>query len=249
MYTSFTGMKKLLFGDASISPSEDASAEIKSEVDPATIEKVRTVLNDCLGIVEFREKKRLDTEEWYESVSPLLKTRSLADAFEAFGYSVHDKIEHREIIMIYRSVEKIMEYEIQRLNTLGTVGSELHARSKELRITLTSIRSEFDAAYSLTKHISVLPRKTSSSISDEKFFKYDYDTGKVAVNFSAKRIPELPHYLVVFRSFHVSESLRDLLIEENGYSEVKNNDPLAFDTIRSIIWPEYAKVQASGKYK
>jgi len=219
---------------------------LRSPFIPEVSGEVKCVLQDCVTIVEIREKQRIDTDEWYESLSPLLTSKSLVEVFAAFGYTVYDKLEHREIIMMYRGVEKVMEYEIQRLNASDSVGSESHARSKQIRIVLTLIREEFDSIYSLTKHISVLPRTNISTISDEKFFKYDYETGKVAVNFSAKRIPELPHYLVVFRSFFVSESLRDLLIEENGFSEVKNNEPLAFDTIRSIIWPEYSKLQASG---
>jgi hypothetical protein len=202
-------------------------------------------LNDCVSAVELREKRRVDTEEWYESVAPLRKLTTLEEVFTAFGYTVDDRIEHREIVIMYRAVEAAIEFEIQKLIQSDIIGSAAHSKAKELRVIITSIRTEFDDTYSLTKPLSFIQRK-QSTVSIEKFFKYEYDSGKLTVNFAALSKPELPHYLVVFRTAILPDSLRELLVAENGFCEVKNSEPLDKATIKSLIGPEYDRIQASG---
>jgi gas vesicle protein len=56
-----------------------------------------------------------------------------------FGFSPDDRIERRELVLMYRAVESDMEAEISRLALSGQ-----YDKAKELRQRLTNIRLEFD---------------------------------------------------------------------------------------------------------
>jgi hypothetical protein len=173
------------------------------------------------------------------------KIRNLLELFRHFNYNEDDKLGHREVIKIYRVYEEALESKISQLIESDVVGSSSHNDAKNLRNTLNFLKSEFDDNYSLTKAYCVFTRP-ASKFSTERYFKYEYDSGKVTVNFASLKIPTLPHFLVVFRTYTVNEDIKSLLSNENAISEIKNNDPLHMDTIKSIIGPEYDELQLSG---
>ena len=77
----------------------------------------------------FKEKVHLNVNE--------LKT--LAITLHKFGYEPDDRIERRDLVQIYRTVESAMENEIASLAHHGHYSS-----AKAMRLTLTSLRAEFD---------------------------------------------------------------------------------------------------------
>jgi hypothetical protein len=74
-----------------------------------------------------------------QAPSDLRNTRNLSDALSAFGYSSDDKMEQRELVNIYRSVERELEAEISRNARNGQYDA-----AKDIRARLTAIRAEFD---------------------------------------------------------------------------------------------------------
>ena len=74
-----------------------------------------------------------------QPASNLVRARSLADVMICFGYSSDDRVEQRELVLMYRAVEKEIEAEISRSASEGR-----YNEAKELRFRITNIRREFD---------------------------------------------------------------------------------------------------------
>lgn len=74
-----------------------------------------------------------------QPASNLVRTKSLADVMACFGYSSDDRVEQRELVLMYRAVEKEIEAEISR-----TASDGRYNEAKELRYRLKIIRQEFD---------------------------------------------------------------------------------------------------------
>ena len=158
---------------------QESDDKVTVVIDFETYEEVKSLIEEKLiQAVIHRERIRRDTEDWYASTAALRKVTSLIETLACFGYTTKDIIEHRELEMMFRAVEKAMEFEIRRLTDSDVIGSQAHADAKALRAILTSIRAQFDSTYSLTAALCVLPRNISK-ISTEKFFRYDFVKGKV----------------------------------------------------------------------
>jgi hypothetical protein len=73
-----------------------------------------------------------------QEATQLTKVDSLDAVLEKFGYSKDDRINRRELVIMYKKVEKEMEDEIYRLANSGQ-----YDRAKEMRARLTSLKEEF----------------------------------------------------------------------------------------------------------
>ena len=71
--------------------------------------------------------------------SGITGVRCLSELLGIFGYSPDDRIERREICVMYETVKKAMEEEIDRL-----AHSAGYSAAKDMRARLTLLRSEFD---------------------------------------------------------------------------------------------------------
>ena len=74
-----------------------------------------------------------------QPASNLSKATSLTDTLACFGYSVDDRIEQRELVLMYRDVERELELAISQNAAAGC-----YNEAKEIRSRLTRIRAEFD---------------------------------------------------------------------------------------------------------
>lgn len=74
-----------------------------------------------------------------QPASNLVRAKSLVDVMACFGYSSDDRVEQRELVLMYRAVEKEVEAEISRSAADGR-----YNEAKELRYIITNIRQEFD---------------------------------------------------------------------------------------------------------
>ena len=87
------------------------------------------------------EEREVDLNAVYKSAaSELHAVRDLTETLSRFGYSKDDRIGRRELVLMYRAVEKEMEAEISRLAFSGDYDG-----AKELRQRLTTLRAEFDS--------------------------------------------------------------------------------------------------------
>jgi len=75
-----------------------------------------------------------------QDVGNLSNVRNLEDCLSRFSYTPSDRIERREICLIYEKVQRDMEREINHL-----AHTCAYDAAKELRARLTSLRREFDA--------------------------------------------------------------------------------------------------------
>ena len=90
------------------------------------------------------EKEEVDASLIFKQpASNLRKVKNLEDTLKSFGYSVDDRIEHRELVLIYRNVEKELESMISECAQSGR-----YNEAKDTRARLTHIRSEFDSLQS-----------------------------------------------------------------------------------------------------
>ena len=71
--------------------------------------------------------------------SGITRVSRLSELLEIFGYSVDDRIERREICVMYETAKKAMEDEIDRL-----AHSAGYSAAKDMRARLTLLRGEFD---------------------------------------------------------------------------------------------------------
>lgn len=74
-----------------------------------------------------------------QPASDLINLRTFEETLERFGFSKDDKINRRDLVQIYRRVEKDMENEIYRL-----AHTARYDEAKEMRGRLTNIRAAFD---------------------------------------------------------------------------------------------------------
>ena len=74
-----------------------------------------------------------------QPASNLVRAKSLVDVMACFGYSSDDRVEQRELVLMYRAVEKEVEAEISRSAADGR-----YNEAKDLRYIITKIRQEFD---------------------------------------------------------------------------------------------------------
>ena len=85
-------------------------------------------------------EKELDvTALFRQEASDLSSARDLRTVLERFGYTPDDRIERRELVLIYRSVQKEMEKEITDMAHNGNYNG-----AKEMRQRLMKIRSDFE---------------------------------------------------------------------------------------------------------
>jgi hypothetical protein len=73
-----------------------------------------------------------------QEATQLTKVTSLESVLEKFGYSKDDRINRRELVLMYKKVEKEMEEEIYRLANTGE-----YDKAKEMRARLTALKGEF----------------------------------------------------------------------------------------------------------
>jgi hypothetical protein len=92
-----------------------------------------------------RIENEVDATEYFKtiSVTGLETCTNMESALNRFGYSKDDRIERRELVLIFRSVEKQMETEIHNLAHSGLASG--YAKAKQMRETLISLRKEFDS--------------------------------------------------------------------------------------------------------
>jgi len=83
----------------------------------------------------------VDASEIYKQTdtSGITKVSKLSELLAIFGYSADDRIERREICVMYETVKKAMEDEIYNL-----AHSAGYSAAKDMRARLTQLRSEFD---------------------------------------------------------------------------------------------------------
>ena len=74
-----------------------------------------------------------------QAASNLITVTNLNDSLNRFGYSSDDRIERRELVLMYTSVESEMEKEISRLAHDG-----MYDAAKEMRTRLSSLKGEFN---------------------------------------------------------------------------------------------------------
>jgi hypothetical protein len=85
-------------------------------------------------------EKELDVSAVFrQEASGLSSAKDLTTVLERFGYAPDDRIERRELVLMYKAVEKEMEKEIAHLAHSGA-----YDEAKEMRQRLTKIRSDFD---------------------------------------------------------------------------------------------------------
>lgn len=83
----------------------------------------------------------VDVAEFFmQEASDLAAAKDLNGTLKRFGLCIDDRINRRELVIMYRAVSKEMEKEIYRL-----ANSNKYADAKEMRSRLTRIRSEFDS--------------------------------------------------------------------------------------------------------
>jgi hypothetical protein len=83
----------------------------------------------------------LDVAEFFkQEASDLASVSDLNGTLQRFGFSNDDRIERRELVMMYRAVSKEMEKEI-----FNQANSNRYEGAKEMRSRLTNIRNEFDS--------------------------------------------------------------------------------------------------------
>ena len=74
-----------------------------------------------------------------QPASNVTSLSNLAGALQCFGYSPEDRMEQRELVIMYRTIERDFEAEIRQNAQNGN-----YHEAKNLRARLTSIRAEFD---------------------------------------------------------------------------------------------------------
>lgn len=90
--------------------------------------------------METDEENEVDaTTVFVQAATNLTKVTSLDGILERFGYSKDDRINRRELVLMYKAVEKEMESEIFRL-----ANTAYYDEAKEMRARLTRLRAEFD---------------------------------------------------------------------------------------------------------
>lgn len=88
----------------------------------------------------FEEDLEVDsTTVFKQAATNLTKVKTLDGTLERFGYSKDDRINRRELVLMFTSVEREMEDEIHRLAKTAA-----YDEAKEMRARLNSLRAEFD---------------------------------------------------------------------------------------------------------
>lgn len=80
-----------------------------------------------------------ETVIFKKEADQLTSVADLAEALNRFGYAPDDRISHRDLVQIYRKIEKAMESQIFILANNGR-----YEEAKEMRNRLSSLRQEFD---------------------------------------------------------------------------------------------------------
>ena len=92
-------------------------------------------------MIDDDEAYELDLQAVYKAAaSDLSSVADLTETLARFGFSRDDRIERRELVKMYRAVEKEMETEIANRAFNGDFNG-----AKEMRQRLTRIRDEFDS--------------------------------------------------------------------------------------------------------
>jgi hypothetical protein len=73
-----------------------------------------------------------------QAASNLVTVRSLDESLNKFGYSSDDRIERRELVLMYSSIKDEMESEIENL-----AHDSAYDEAKEMRSRLTFLKKEF----------------------------------------------------------------------------------------------------------
>jgi phage host-nuclease inhibitor protein Gam len=89
---------------------------------------------------DYLDHDEIDASKVFrQSASDLISVKDLDMVLERFGYSKNDRIDRRELCMMYGTVKKNMEEEIGRL-----AHTSQYEDAKEMRQRLTKLRNEFD---------------------------------------------------------------------------------------------------------
>jgi hypothetical protein len=87
------------------------------------------------------DDNEVDVAEFFmQEASDLAAAEDLNGTLKRFGLCSDDRINRRELVIMFRAVNKEMEKEIYRL-----ANSNKYADAKEMRSRLARIRSEFDS--------------------------------------------------------------------------------------------------------
>lgn len=89
----------------------------------------------------IEEDNEIDTANFFKrQASDLSSCCNLQSTLQRFGFSNDDKIDRRELVLIYSAVNKEMEKEI-----INLTNNNRYSNAEEMRNRLTSIRKEFDS--------------------------------------------------------------------------------------------------------
>jgi hypothetical protein len=87
------------------------------------------------------DDNEVDVAEYFmQEASDLSAAEDLNGTLKRFGLCIDDRINRRELVLMFRAVNKEMEKEIYRL-----ANNNKYADAKEMRSRLARIRSEFDS--------------------------------------------------------------------------------------------------------
>ena len=123
----------------------------------------------------------------YFKASVMLNLDEILDmesALRKFGYSLDDRIERRDLVQIYRRVEREMENEIKHLAHIGR-----YSDAKEMRARLTALRAEFDIRLGLSE---VVMRQDQVAAFERAKLKHERTVAEKHTN-EETRLKELLH--------------------------------------------------------
>lgn len=136
---------------------------------------------------DYLDQDEIDASRVFrQSASDLLSVKDLDMVLERFGYSKNDRIDRRELCMMYGTIKKIMEEEITRL-----AHTSQYEDAKEMRLRLTKLRNEFDNLQTnavKTVHSDQTKHMEKASYTIEKRLKNDLELQESSVNEYCKRI-------------------------------------------------------------
>lgn len=122
-----------------------------------------------------------------QKATELASVRNLEETLARFGYAKDDRIERREMVQMYKAVEKDMEKEIARL-----AADTCFDDAKRLRETLTRLKGEFcnlqtDATGYLLREQSGMLEKAKSIMLKEQRLQHTQDIGSLTCTLDEAR--------------------------------------------------------------
>jgi len=122
-----------------------------------------------------------------QKATELASVKNLEETLARFGYAKDDRIERREMVQMYKAVEKDMEKEIARL-----AADTCFDEAKELRETLTRLKGEFcnlqtDATGYLLRDQSGLFEKAGQLLTRQQKQHHNEDVGSLTCTLDEAR--------------------------------------------------------------